>query len=153
MFRKFIDERHIQFLETLCERPIMSNENASKSYTFLKKKGLQLRVTTVTRNTARGSRKVKNELFERKRFRIYWVEGQELEVIDLFHKSLNYRNIQWRGIYVPILGKEYTDRLKASKVKKPTCIDKRFAKILPALLDEKRKESVRLIEEWIEEHD
>jgi hypothetical protein len=102
----------------------------------------------INRHTNSNKNKVK--YYEnRKKFKIYWINGFELEVIDLLHDLLNYERTEWRFICIPVLGKNKTNIIKAANKNKPTIITTIMANDILDEIEKTKKENITYFKNWI----
>jgi hypothetical protein len=140
--------KHINFVKDLCKGPVLSNSENNRSYRYLKNKNLNIHATLIQRNT--NPRKNKSKyLKDTQKFKVYWIDGFELETIKMLHDLLGYERTEWRYIYTPVMGRDKTNIIKAANKIKPTKKSVALADMTFNELKEIKRKNIRYFTEWI----
>lgn len=107
------------FVNEICNGPlcpcdtIFADNIAADMYVLLQSYGISCirRFRGFSVHNKKSKRGQKNRSFNG-RISVYWVAGDELDVIELLHTRMKYTNIQWKELVLPILGSELTREIK-----------------------------------------
>lgn len=146
------------FLEKYLSGPFHMERGHADLYRKWKRRGLPINKIKITRcrNKKPHGQRTSDEWVETKRYTITWMDGYELEAIEMIHNVQKFAHIQWKQVLIPILGAEDAMKLKycLSKVIIDTRIfadvAKEAAEELSEYLEDKKIKSMSIIDEYID---